>query len=69
VVFWNSTQSATAASSWSSSSALTLVPSTNSAGGSGSVGTFAGAPPQQTESLNMGAKHTWATAAVELNSG
>jgi hypothetical protein len=45
------------------------VTSSNVAAGSGSVGTFAGAPPQQTESLNMGAKHTWATVAVELNSG
>jgi hypothetical protein len=69
VVFWNSTQSVTAASSWSSSSALTVLASTNVAGASGSVGTFGGAPAQQTESLNMGASHTWATIAVELNQG
>jgi hypothetical protein len=69
LIFWNSTQSVTAASSWSSSSALTVVTSTNVAAASGSVGTFAGAPAQQTESLNMGSSKTWATVAVELNSG
>jgi hypothetical protein len=69
LVFWNSTQSVTAASSWSSSAALTVVASTNVAATNGSVGTFAGAPAQQTESLNMGSSKTWATVAVELNSG
>jgi hypothetical protein len=69
LIFWNSTQSVTAASGWSSSSAITLVASSGNAAGSGSVGTFAGVPPQQTESLSMGGNHTWATIAVELNHG
>jgi len=69
LIFWNSTQKLTAASSWSSSSSITLVSSSGNAANQGSVGTFAGAPPQQTESLNMGSSKTWATVAVELNHG
>jgi hypothetical protein len=69
LIFWNSTQSVTAASSWSSSSSITLVASSGNAAGPGSDGVFGGAPPQQTESLNMGGNHTWATIAVELNHG
>jgi hypothetical protein len=69
LIFWNSTGNATAASTWSSSSSITLVSSSGSAGASGSEGVFGGAPPQQSESLNMGGNKTWATIAVELNHG
>jgi hypothetical protein len=69
LIFWNSTQSVNPASSWSSSPALTLLTNSDNAAASGSVGTFSGAPAQQTESLNTGANHTWATIAVELNHG
>jgi hypothetical protein len=69
LVFWNSTGNATAASTWSSSSSITLVSSSGSAGPSGSIGVFGGAPPQQSESLSMGGNKTWATVAVELNHG
>jgi hypothetical protein len=30
---------------------------------------FGGAPPQQTESLSMGASRTWGTIALEINHG
>jgi hypothetical protein len=69
LIYWNSTMNVTPASGWSSSSSLTLVPGSGSASGPGSAGVFGGAPPQQTESLNMGGNHTWATVAVELNHG
>jgi hypothetical protein len=69
LIFWNSTGNATAASTWSSSSSITLVSSSGSAGASGSEGVFGGAPPQQSESLNMGGNKTWATIAVELTHG
>jgi hypothetical protein len=69
LIYWNSTQSVTAASGWSSSSSITLVSGSGSAASTGSHGTFGGAPPQQTESLNMGASKTWGTIAVELNHG
>jgi hypothetical protein len=69
LILWNSTGNLAAASSWSSSSSVTLVSGSNSKAASGSVGVFGGAPPQQTESLSMGASKTWATIAVELNHG
>jgi trimeric autotransporter adhesin len=69
LIYWNSTGNATAASTWSSSSSITLVSSSTTAAAKGSVGVFGGAPPQQSESLNMGGNKTWATIAVELNHG
>jgi hypothetical protein len=69
LIYWTGGQSLTATSSWSSSSSITLVSGTTNAGANGSQGTFGGAPPQQTESLNMGGNKLWGTIAVELNHG
>jgi hypothetical protein len=69
LIYWNSNQSLTASSSWSTSSSIILVSGSTAAAGPGSEAAFAGAPPQQTESLNMGSNKTWGTIAVELSHG
>ncbi len=69
LIYWTGGQSLTATSSWSSSTSIALVTGTTNASANGSQAVFGGAPPQQTESLNMGGNKLWGTVAVELNHG
>ena len=50
----------------SSNAAIAPVTSSHQAGGGGTIDVYSGAA-QQTESLNIGAKHTWGTISLEIN--
>jgi hypothetical protein len=67
LIYWTSDQNV--ATPTSSSSSITFLTGTSTAATSGSQSVFGGAPPQQTESLSMGASRTWGTIALEINHG